>query len=177
MGIPITTLMLHRCAQTMEQVIIPNLTEAFASEQATHIVTLLYVLAAIVEEKSQELREENEGMREVLGRVLEALRGEKALSQNAVRNGLIERLDHELKKVEVGLPDVREENHNLKGVLVETIYGLDALTEDLPTGTMSSLRQQIRSVIRQQLDHGIAPVQAMLAARFWSWIAQPFISS
>jgi hypothetical protein len=47
-------------------------------------------------------------------RRLEALHGEKALSGNAVRNGLIERLDHELKKVEVGLLDVREENHNLK---------------------------------------------------------------
>ena len=158
MGTSITTLMLERCAQTIEQVIIPNLTGAFAFEQAMFIAVVLRILAPAVEDKSQELREENEGMREVLGRVLEVLRGEKALSRNAIRNGLIERLEHELKKVEVGPPDVSEEHHNLKGALVETIKGLDALTKDLPTGTMSSLRQQIRSVLRQQLDHAVARV-------------------
>jgi hypothetical protein len=156
MGTQITTLMLERCAQTIEQVVIPNLPEGFALEQAMSIARVLHFLAPVVEEKCQELREENEAMREVLGRVLEVLRGEKALSGNAVSNELIRRLDHELKKVEVGPPDAGEENHNLKGALVETINGLDALKEGLPTETMSSLRQQIRSVIRQQLDHGTA---------------------
>jgi hypothetical protein len=160
MGTQITTLMLERCAQTIEQVVIPNLPEGFALEQAMSIARVLHFLAPFVEEKCQELREENEAMREVLGKVLEALRGEKALSQNAVRNRLIERLDQELKKVEVGPPDVSEENHNLKAALVETINGLDALTENLPTETMSSLRQEIRSVIRQQLDHGVAHAAA-----------------
>ena len=161
MGTSITTLMLERCAQTIQQVIIPNLTGAFAFEQAMSITLLLRILAPAVEEKSQTLREENEGMREVLGRVREVLRREKALSRNAIRNGLIERLNHELKKVKVGPPDASEENHNLKGALVETINGLDALTEALPTETMSSLRQQIRSVLRQQLDHGVARVASV----------------
>jgi len=176
MGTPINKIMLERSAQTIEQVIIPNLTAAFALEQAMSIATVLRFLAPVVEEKSQELKEENEGMREVLGRVLAVLRAEKALSKNAVRNGLIERLDHELKKVEVGPPDVSEENHNLKRALMETINGLDALAEDLPTGTMSSLRQQIRSVLRQQLDHGVADaagwMMAHLAARIGSGMAQ-----
>jgi len=172
MGTPITKIMLERSAQTIEQVIIPNLAGAFALEQAMSIATVLRFLAPVVEEESQELSEENEGMREVLEKVLEVLRGEKALSGNAIRNGLIERIDHELKKVEVGLPDVREENHNLKRTLLETINGLDALMEDLPVGTMSSLRQQIRSVLRQQLDHGMADaagwMTAHLAARIGS---------
>ena len=176
MGTPINKIMLERSAQTIEQVIIPNLTAAFALEQAMSIATVLRFLAPVVEEKTQELKEENVGMREVLGRVLEALRAEKALSKNAVRNGLIERLDHELKKVELRPPDVSEENHNLKRALMETINGLDALTEDLPTGTMSSLRQQIRSVLRRQLDHGMADaagwMMAHLAARIGSGMAQ-----
>lgn len=163
MGTSITTLTLERCAQTIEQVIIPNLTSAFAFEQAVWIATLLHILAPTVEEKSQELTEENERMRGVLGRVLEVLQREEALSQNSVRNRLIERLDRELKKVDVGPTDISEENYNLKGALLESIKGLDALTDDLPTETMSSLRQQIRSALRQQLDHGVARVASMRA--------------
>ena len=180
MGTPITKIMLERSAQTIEQVIIPNLTGAFALEQAMSIATVLRFLAPVVEEESQELSEENEGMREVLGRVLEVLCGEKALSGNAIRDGLMERIDHELKKVEVGPSDVREENHRLKRALMETINGLDALTEDLSTETMSSLRQQIRSVLRQQVDHGMADaagwIAAHLAARVGSGTVQLPIS-
>jgi len=158
MGTPITNLMLERCAQTIEQVIIPDLTGAFEFENAMWIAIILHILAPMVEEKSQELSEENERMREILGSVLEALHGEKALSQNPVRNDLIDRLDSELKKVDVGSPDVSEENYNLKGALVDIIKGLDALTDDLPKETMSSLRQKIHSVLRQQLDHSVAHV-------------------
>jgi len=176
----ITKIMLERSAETIEQVIIPNLTGAFALEQAMSIATVLRFLAPVVEVESQDVSEENEGMREVLGRVLEVLRGEEALSGNAIRNGLIERLDSEFKKGEVQPQDVREENHNLKRALMETINGLDALTEDLSTDTMSSLRQQIRSVLRQQLDHGVADaagwIAAHVAARVGSGTAQLPIS-
>jgi len=153
-----TTLTLERCAQTIEHVIVPSVTGEFALSQARSIARVLHILAPAVEEKSQELREENEGMRQVLRRVLAVLRREKALSQNPVRNGLIGKLEEELKKVKVGPPDVHQEHHNLKGALVETIRGLDALAKDFPAGKMSSLRQQIRFVIRQQLDHAVARV-------------------
>ena len=158
MGTAITNLMLERCAQTIEQVITPNLTGAFEFENAMWLGIILHILAPMVEEKSQELSEENDAMRQVLTSVLEALRGEKALSQNPVRNDLIDRLDGELKKVSVGPPDVSEENYSLKGALVDIIKGLDALTDDLPQETMSSLKQQVHSVLRQQLDHGVAHV-------------------
>lgn len=164
MATPMTTLMLERCAQTIEQVIIPNLTGAFASEQAMSVATVLRALATVVEEKSQEMDEENKGMREVLGEVLAVLRDEKALSHNTVSSGLIEKLDHELKRVEGGPPDVGEENLNLKRTLMETITVLDVLTEDVPIETMSSLRRQIRSVLRQHLDHGVARAAAWIAA-------------
>ena len=168
MSTPLITLMLQRAAQAIEQVIIPDLTGAFALEEAAHIASMLRSLAPNVEEKCQELREENEGMREVLGKVLEALHGEKALSRNAIRNGLIAKLDHELKKVEDGPPNVSQENHDLRGALVEAIRGLDVLREDLPMETMSSLRQQIRSVIRQQLNYVAARRQAVWTSLVFS---------
>ncbi len=155
MKVPITTVILERCAQTIEQVIMPNLAKGVAPRQAQSIAILLRNLAPLVGVSSELLREENQTMREVLERVLEALRKEKALSQNAVGNRLIERLDYELKKGEGRPPDIGEENENLKGALVATIEGLDTLTEELPSKTMSSLRQKIRFVLRQQLDHGI----------------------
>ncbi|MEE8469764.1 MAG: hypothetical protein V3S51_00365 [Dehalococcoidia bacterium] len=158
----LTTLLLKKCAQTVEEVLIPNLTAPFAAEQAANIVNVLRLLAPAVEEKSQELGEENERMKEVLGRVVEVLQGEKTLSRNTVRNRLLERFGHNLKKVGDEPPDVIKENHNLKEALVETIKGLDALTEDLSIETISSLRQQIRSVLRQQLDHGMARIAGLL---------------
>ena len=158
METPITTLMLERCAETIEKVIIPNLTGAFEFENAMWIAIILHILAPNVEENSRELSEENEGMREALGRVLEVLRGQKPLAQNPVRNDLTKTLERELKKVEVGPPDVSKENYNLKASLVHTINSLDALTDDLPGETMSSLRQQVHSALRQQLDHSVSHV-------------------
>jgi len=160
--------MLQRAAQAIEQAIIPNLTEVFALEQASHIALILRVLAPYVEEKSQDLREENEAMRRVIKRVLRVLHRREALSQNAVRNGLIEILDRDLKKVGSEPPDVSQENHNLKRALVETIKSLDVLAGDLPIKTMSSLRQQIRSVLRQQLNHAAARRLAV-----WSFLEFP----
>ncbi len=163
MGTPIITFMLERCARTISQVIIPDLTQASALEQAMHIANLLHLLAPSVEEKSQELKEENEKIRDVLGSVVEVLREEKALSRSTARNKLVEKLSHELKKVEVGSVDISEENHNLKRALAETIYGLDALKEELPMETMSSLKLQIRSALRQQLDREVTRVTSVMA--------------
>ncbi len=154
----ITTLMVERCAETIEKVIIPNLTGAFEFENAMWIAIVLHILAPNIEEKSQELSDENKGMRQALGQVLEVLRGQKALSHNPVRNDLVDRLDSELKKVDVGPPDVSKENYNLKAALVHTINSLDALTDDIPKETMSYLKQQVRSALRQQLDHSVAHV-------------------
>ena len=154
MGKSIVPLMLERTAQFLEQQVTPQLPTRMLMQKAMMSGFLLRLLAVTVEEKSQDLREENEGMREILGRVLEVLHGQQAISE--VRNTLIERLDRELKEVDATAPDLSEQNQKLKGALVETIKDLDALTDELPPETMSSLRQQIRSVIRLQLDHSLA---------------------
>ena len=158
MGQATIPLMLERTAQFLEQQVAPQLPTRWLMQKVMMSGSLLRLLAVSAEEKSQGLMEENEGMRQALGRVLEVLRGEEALSQNQVRNGLIERLERELKKVDVAAPGFSEENQKLKGALVETIKGLDALTGDLPQETMLSLKQQIRSVIRLELDHSLARI-------------------
>ena len=152
METPLTTLMLQRCAQTIEQVIIPDLKGAFEFEQAMYIAILLHILAPAVEMKSQELQEENEGMRQALGQVLQALR------ENAVGAGLAEQLDRGLQEAGEETAGITEQNHRLKGALVDAIKGLDALSGELPDEAMSPLRQEIRSALRQQLDHGVQRV-------------------
>ena len=112
-----------------------------------------------MEEKAKDLIEENEGMKGVLGRVLEALRGENDLSPNAFGAELIETIALEMQRAEINYPDVSKVNECLKQVLVKTINGLDVLQEEFPMELMSSLRQQIRSVLRQQVDHALARIE------------------
>jgi len=148
----LTTLMLQRCAQTIEQVISPNLTGGFEFEQAMYIAILLHILAPAVEEKTQEVAEENEGMRQVLGQVVQALR------DNAAGPELAESFDGRLAKAAAGQAAIGEANSDLKGAMVDAIKGLDALAPDLPEETVSSLRGEIRGALRQQLDHGVQRV-------------------
>lgn len=161
MGQSIVPLMLERTAQFLEQQVVPQLATPWLMQKVMMSGNLLRLLAVSVEEKSQDLREENEGMRQALEKVLEVLQGERTLSHNQVRNGLVERLGRELKGADVAAPDLSEENQKLKEMLVETIKGLDALTDDLPQETMSSLKQPIRSAIRLQLDHSLARLAAV----------------
>jgi len=70
-----------------------------------------------------------------------------------------------LKETAAEPSDTSEDNHELNGILVEIISSLDALTEELPKGTMVSLKTQIRSVLRLQLNHSLARIEALAAAR------------
>jgi len=148
----LTTLMLQRCAQTIEQVISPNLSGGFEFEQAMYIAILLHILAPAVEEKTQEVQEENESMRRVLGQVVQALR------DNAVGPELAHRLDARLATAAAGQAAAGEASNELKGAVVDAIKGLDSLAPDLPEETVSSLRGEIRGALRQQLDHGVQRV-------------------
>jgi len=150
------TLILQRCAQTIEQTAAPNLSGDIAVQRAKNIARLLRMLAPLVEAKSMDLMEENRRMRQVLSDVLVVLRGQEGVSQNAAKCELIEKLIEKLQNIDVKPPGVCEENYELKGVLVQTINCLDALGEDLPREILYSLRSQIRFVLREQLDRGIA---------------------
>ena len=176
MSTPLVNLMLERCAQAIEKAIIPKLTDAFALEQAMFTAVLLSYLATAVEPKYHELIEENEEIKKVMEKGLKVLRGEKALAGDATSDSLIDKIDRELKKVETESADFAEENHNLRLALMETIYGLDDLTEKLPAETITPLRQEIRSVLRHQLNHTLVRIEALAAARAESGLVRPGFS-
>jgi len=156
METPLVTLTLERCAQVIEEVILPNLTGASAVQQAKFISTILQEMAPVLDVNSHLLGEENEEMRGVLREVVEALPREKALLGHAACSRLIKRIDRKLKNLNVGPADVIGENGRLKETLVDTINGLDALTGDLPTEKMYSLKLRIRAVLRKQIDRRVS---------------------
>jgi thymidylate kinase len=144
--------MIEKCAQTIEDAIIPALADESVVLLARYTAAILHMLAPGVEEKSKELIQENLAMREVLGKARDAL-VRKSTSSNQVWTQLVESLDLDLQnKVHT---DVLEENHRLKAALAQTIKVIGALTNDVPQETSASLSEQIRHVLRQQIDHGL----------------------
>jgi hypothetical protein len=160
MGNSIPSLMIEKCAQIIENVIIPSLTDESVVGQARYTALILHTLAPGIEEKSKELIEENRAMRGVLEKARKVL-GRKALPSNPVWTRLIEALDIELKNG--GQTDVLEENHRLKALFADTIKGLDSLAHEVSLKAASSLKGQIRRVLRGQIDHALAclPVSEM----------------
>jgi hypothetical protein len=155
---------LEKCAEFLEQAILPGLNEPLLIQKTYLTFVALRILANTVEEKGRDLIDENNGMREVLGRVLEELQRKDTLSQRQARNELMEKLDRTLKGAGAPGTSLSEENARLKGALVDAIKGLDALSSALPQETMSTLRHQIRTAIRQQLDHGLAHLEGVTVA-------------
>lgn len=155
---------LEKCAEFLEQAILPGLNEPLLIQKAYLTSVALRILANTVEEKGRDLIDENNGMREVLGRVLEELRRKDTLSQRQASNELMEKLDCTLKGAGAPGASLSEENARLKGALVDAIKGLDALSNALPPENMSALRHQIRTAIRQQLDHGLAHLEGVPVA-------------
>ena len=155
---------LEKCAEFLEQAILPGLNEPLLIQKTYLTSVALRILANTVEEKGRDLIDENNGMREVLGRVLEELRRKDTLSRCQAGNELVEKLDRTIKEAGALGASLSEENARLKGALVDAIKGLDALSSALPPETMSTLRHQIRTAIRQQLDHGLAHLEGVPVA-------------
>lgn len=151
--------MIEKCAQTIENVIIPALGEETLILQARYAAAILYALAPGVEEKSKELIEENRLMKEVLGKVRRTL-DRKTSYSNEVSAQLMEALALELK--DVVCTDVLEENHRLKQVLADAIQALDALADKLPPEKMVLLKHEVRIALRQQLNHALGRVSNFL---------------
>jgi hypothetical protein len=155
---------LEKCAEFLEQAILPGLNEPLLVQKTYLTSVALRILANTVEEKGRDLIDENNGMREVLGRVLKEIQRKGVLSQGQAGNELMEKLDEILEGAGAPGTSLSEENARLKGALVEAIKGLDTLSSTLPPETMSALRHQIRVAIRQQLDHGLAHVEGVPVA-------------
>jgi hypothetical protein len=153
MGRSVHALMIEKCAQTIEDAIIPALADESVVLLARYTASILNMLAPGVEEKSKELIEENLAMREVLGKARDTL-GQKSLFSKQVWTQLVESLD--LDSQNGAHSDVLEENHRLKASLAQTIKVVDTLTNEVPPETSAALSEQIRHVLRQQINHGLA---------------------
>jgi hypothetical protein len=153
MAISLPSMLIEKCAQTVDTVIIPALTDESAIMQARHAAALLHTMAPFIEQRSTELIQENRAMTEMLAKVRRTL-NRKPLPQNAVWTDLLEALGCEPGRRDCS--DVLEDNYRLKGLLVRTIRDLEFLSADLSPRTIRSLEDDIRVVLRQQLDHSLA---------------------
>ena len=147
-----TRLMIEKCAEAIEKVVVPKLSEAFIAEQALGAAKLLQTLAPNVVE-DEWLRKDNAKMRDVLQKVVEWIRKEGPSLQEPMGNARKRIEGLELKKADM---DLSEENYNLRLALVETIRGLGALAKDTAIGDVSPLRRRIHRVLREQVDHELA---------------------
>jgi len=153
--------MLVKCAEYMEQVVLPSHTDMVKIQKTYLASVALRIMANTVEERSGDLLEENQTMRSVLTNVRGALNKRRTLAGNAARNETIAKLDRALKEAQGSAPNPGAENRILKQGLVDAIKGLDALSDVLPAETMASLKGQIRSALRQQLNHGMAHLEGV----------------
>ncbi|MBT8342753.1 MAG: hypothetical protein HKP58_05905 [Desulfatitalea sp.] len=158
MGTNLTALLLERCAKTIEEVIVPKVSGNFEVQQAMATAQVLRILAPNVDEKPEYAIKENRKIQEVLNNVLIGLRKEAdaSSSQNKVMDGLSATIADGLNKSDQGLTSAGEKNVLLKGLLIDTIKGIDSLAADLPQDLINVLKQEIRTAIRQQLDNETA---------------------
>ncbi len=151
------TLLVEKCAQTIESVVIPALADAPAAEQAALTAELLRTLATTIEEKGEELLQENLALEGVFRKARSAL-AQQSLSANADAVRLMNVLDPALQNTGSLHTSISEENDRLKGVMVLLIRGIDTVADDLPAGTASALRESIHTALTQLVSNAVARV-------------------
>lgn len=147
----LSALMIEKCAQAIENAIIPALQDEVAIIQARYTAALLHALAPGIEERSKELIEQNRDMREVLAEARKTI-GNKGGCFNDVRARLAEALDG----LNEGQSDLLEENHRLKALLVDVIESLDNEAGEANSNMIASLKQRIRKVLRNQINDAVS---------------------
>jgi hypothetical protein len=153
MGSSVPTMMIEKCAQMIENSIIPALTDDTIVVQARFAAAILHTFAPLLEERSKEVMEENRGMKEVLANARDVVGGQ-VRSSDQTWTTLMKSIDHEVEVHEA--TDVLEENQRLKAVLTNMIKALDALEDQMPAERVAALKGQIHTVLRQQIDHALA---------------------
>jgi hypothetical protein len=151
----LSALIIEKCAQTIENTIIPALQDEVAIVQARYTAVILHALAPGVEERSKGLMEQNRDMREVLTEARKTI-GNKGGRFNYVGSRLAEALG-----LNEGQSDILEENHRLKALLVDVIESLDSQAGEADSETIASLRGRIRNVLRRQLNGALSGLPVM----------------
>ena len=145
---------IEKCAEAIEKVIAPKLSEPFIVEQALSIAKLLRTLAPNVHEDAW-LEQDNAQMREVLKGAVELVRKEPGALQQPMGKACTLIEEAELKNADMALS---EENYGLRLALMETIKGLGAVPGDTAADMISPLRRQIHTVLREQVDYELARI-------------------
>jgi hypothetical protein len=150
----IPALMIEKCAQLIDNAIIPALEDESLVVQARFAAVILHTFAPLLEEKSKDLPEENRVMKEILVNSRDVV-GRHSGASNQAWLRLAEAVDREVDQSEI--TDVLEENRRLKAVLTDTIKALEALKDQTPEDdSMAALWRLIHKAIRQQINHDCA---------------------
>jgi len=139
--------------------ILPELSSPVAQRQVLMISATISRIATIWEKTSQfPLIEENRDLRDILLAATRTLKVTKQDYTDETLEGLTEKIDAELPREypsEERYPSVHsllEENSNLKELLVQTITGLDEISQNYKSQDLDELRGKIRAHLRRQLD-------------------------
>lgn len=137
---------LQRIIDSMEQAILPEVSNPFARGQVAGIVNLLQNLLGKLEERCYLLREENEAMRGLLARATKVLGGEAP--------ALCREIDQMLTREYSSVQPLLEENRDLEGLLVSLVRLLEGegTEEVLPDSPVGKMRTEVRKHLRAQLN-------------------------
>lgn len=149
MNVSMFNSLLERCALTLEQHVAPELSDEFALAQVRSVTQLLRTLAPSLERGDEALQVESAAMSELLANAAAAL--EPIVRGTALEQGFrLARLTEPLAQ-----PDEVGCHARLKERVVHVIN----LLEQLPPATaaqLAPLRQQVRTLLRLQLDNELA---------------------
>ncbi len=154
MNANMVTLIVERCAQTLENAVAPKLTDTFAAAQLSAVYQLLRLLAPGLEAQGAALEAENTMIRKVLANVMELLTSDPELSDSDLQHKMADAI---VKRLSDAQPPagILAANQALKVALADTIDGLEGLAVVLPAVTIGLLRNELRAALRLQLNHEI----------------------
>lgn len=156
MGKTIVTCVLERLAETIEKTIVPDLTSEFASQQAVATASLLRVFAPIVELNHQKVTEENIDMQQTIDTVVHCLIDDTEGGEDSERDELLKRLNAKLREYDSETQSAGDENISLKEALSDIVENFDVLKKGVSEEMQASIKGQIDSVLRRQIDGGIS---------------------
>lgn len=144
---------LQRIIETLDRLVLPEVSSPYARGQVAGILFVLHNLLGKVEEKCESLQEENEPLRRLVVLALEA--AEEGLFETE-EGGLKEELQWHLCREHVSGQPALEENRSLKGLLVKLIRNLERRPERELGKVGEHLRKEIRAHLRSQMDRELA---------------------
>lgn len=153
-------LVLSRIAETLDEVITPNLPSTYLRTQATAMGTALRFLSASFARQDAVLKEENVAAEAVLRLMMEALAHADAAAPGR-------QLESEIRQTLERSSDAGplERNLQLKGTLVRAIKDLQVLEHRFSSETRKQLDDQLASQLRLGIRRDLEIYDAVITGR------------